>query len=150
VKDINWKTVLAVLAVAAAVVLAWRMIPTGPGLDLTDETLALSHGKNQIASVPFGEIRGMSLSSEFDTGEMTEGERRGHYLTGSWKNNDLGNYTLCVNDQIEMYITVETDSSAVVFNYESAATTQGIFEMLKGALTDNGYEVSFEQPFSPS
>jgi len=150
VKNIDWKAVLAVLAVVVAVILVWRLIPAGPGLDLTDEILSLSQGKDQLASIPFGEIRSMSLTDEFDTGETAGGERKGHYLTGGWKNDDLGDYTLCINDQIGMYIIVETDSSAVVFNYESAATTRGIFDMLQGALTDNGYEVSFEQSVSPS
>lgn len=128
-----------VLIFLAALLLFRQFTPPSANLSLEGEALSVSDGDTVDVSLPFAGIRSVSLIESLERGEMVDGTSTRRIARGIWKNEAYGEYTLCVNEKIGCCLVVQTGSRTLVYNYESAETTRGIYDMLLQAFGDLGY-----------
>lgn len=128
-----------VLIILCALLLFRHFAPPSAGLSFEGEALRISDGDAVDVTLPFAEIRAVSLIGTLERGEMADGTSTRRIARGTWKNDAYGEYTLCISEKINCCLVVQTDSRTLVYTYESAQTTRGIYDMLLQALRDFGY-----------
>lgn len=108
-----------------------------------DDALELNCYDQHPLSIPFGDIRALTQTADFDVGTLVDGVEDKKARCGVWRNDALGDYTLYGQKPLTHYVIVTTDAQTVAFNYESDAVTDAIFQSLCRALDEKGisYEV---------
>lgn len=133
------RSCFTILTILAALLLFWHFTPPSANFSLEGEALCVADGDTVDVSIPFAEIRAISLIGTLERGEMVRGTSTRHIARGIWKNDAYGEYTLCINERISCCVAIQADNQTLVYNYESSETTQGIYDMLVQALCDLGY-----------
>lgn len=128
-----------ILIILVVLFLFWHFTPPSANLSFEGESLSVTDGDTVDVSIPFAEIRTVSLLGTLERGEMVRGTSTSRIARGIWKNDAYGEYTLCINEKINCCVVIQADNQALVYNYESSETTQSIYDMLVQALCDLGY-----------
>lgn len=105
-----------------------------PGAD----SLYLSSRTGQEITIPYETISSAELISSLDPGSLMEGTDNSRMRCGLWHNNAFGDYRLFTLKKITDYIVLTTDGGVVVFNYESTAVTDSIYDNLLTLLSEKG------------
>lgn len=131
------KTFLTVLAIAVAFLVLTRLFgDTSIGISFGDDAMTLTAPRQYSITVDYDDILTLELTDSFETGTQLSGGENRRYVWGEWENAD-GRCLLCVSKKIDNAVVVTTvDGERVLFNYESADTTQGIHRMLLELLAD--------------
>lgn len=88
--------------------------------------------------IPYDEITGIELVDDMDYGARVGGYAGADYLSGNFKNDDLGRYTLAVHKSTNLCIVVHrTSDSPVVFNLADNDSTRAFYETLSDAVEAN-------------
>ena len=67
---------------------------------------------------------------EIDFGTLIDGVDDGKEKSGRWKNDEFGQYLLCVNAKVNPCIVLHTEEQTIVINYESQQSTQALYDAL--------------------
>lgn len=132
------KTFLTVLAIAAAFLALTQLFgDTTVGISFGDDVMTLTAPRQYTVSVAYDDIRSLELTDSFDTGTALTGSESRRYAWGEWESPQYGRCTLCVSKKIDNAVVITTaDGETILFNYESADTTQAIHQMLTELLAD--------------
>lgn len=86
-------------------------------------------------SIPYDDIARVDLVEDMDYGTRVGGYAGSDFLSGNFRNDDLGRYTLAVHKSTDLCIVVHrTSGSAVVFNLADEDSTRSFYETLLGML----------------
>lgn len=81
-------------------------------------------------TIKYSEITDIDLVNEIDEGEMVTGLNIRKYKSGSFINDEFGNYTLCIRNNLTKFIIVEYDDKILVFNYNNDEETISLYDEL--------------------
>lgn len=109
------------------------------------DALFLSSYKGDELSISYKDITSVELTDSFDFGTMQHGTDNFRTRCGTWSNKTLGSYHLFTLNKAVDYIILTTDTSTVVFNYESTDVTESLYTALKDLLEEKGLadQISF-------
>ena len=105
----------------------------------SQEGITLSCTEEDSCTIMFDQFTSVELYSKFssfDKGEMLRGTDTHSTCTGVFRNEEFGEYYLCVSPKYESCIVVHQPDSVVVFNYESKETTEDAYHFLQQMLDD--------------
>lgn len=86
--------------------------------------------------IPYDEIAWIELVDGMDYGIRVGGYAGSNFLSGNFRNDDLGRYTLAVYKSTDLCIVVhKTSASAVVFNLADNDSTRAFYEALSEAVS---------------
>lgn len=85
--------------------------------------------------IAYDDIGGIELVEDMDYGTRVGGYAGSDFLSGNFRNNELGKYTLAVHRSTDLCIVVHrTSGSAVVFNLTDEDSTRTFYEELRGVM----------------
>ena len=100
-------------------------------LDFDNDAITVSAPEGFVYGIPLENISDIELIEEFDAGTMITGNQNRKFIWGTWENDALGQYTLCVSKKIDNVILAkEANGNVLAFNYESNETTASLAEMI--------------------
>lgn len=86
--------------------------------------------------ITYDEIAWIELVDSMDYGVRVGGYAGSDFLSGNFRNDDLGRYTLAVHKSTDLCIVVhKTSASAVVFNLDNNDSTRAFYEALSVAVS---------------
>ena len=91
---------------------------------------AADESKREVA---FDEIESVALHddfSDFDKGELVTGNEARTGISGTFRNEQFGEYGLYVTPKYKNYIVMETQEGVIVFNYESREDTVAVYNLI--------------------
>jgi hypothetical protein len=92
-----------------------------------EDALLIQGYKGQEVSIPYGELTRVELTGEVNFGTMINGTDTVRGTSGTWKNDEYGEYSLYINKKVTDYLVLTTDTQTTVFNYESVNVTDNIY-----------------------
>lgn len=92
--------------------------------------------------IPYDSITAIFLVDAPEMGTCLSGEDGSNYRYGLWKNEVLGEYTLCAYKSFSSVIQLTTKAGIYWISYESAQTTEGLYQSIVQTLTQEGYVFS--------
>lgn len=93
-------------------------------------------------SISYDSLDAIVLVETPNFGVCLSGEDGGNYRYGLWKNDELGEYTLCAYRSFTRVIQLTTESETYWISYESEQTTEGLYRSIVQTLTQEGYHFS--------
>lgn len=145
ISKMNWnekkRTQFIAIAFLLVLVIGYALFNSGEEFDLkfVDDTMVFFAPGQQDVVVRLGDIQSLTLTDSFETGEYISGVDSYQYKFGRWKNNDLGEYTLCAHTSVRSFIILKTKQGTVVLNEGSSAGTRDFYEALVTLLRTEGY-----------
>lgn len=95
------------------------------------DTLLVSGPNGFSFSAQLSDIESLTLETAFSPGSCVSGSSEGGYSAGTWENEALGRYQLCIRTKIKSCIVLKTaDGEILAFNFESAGSTSELFRAL--------------------
>lgn len=124
-----WKNMILWLIVIAA--FAFFMQPHDTvSLESFDETLKIQGESGYTIDLVYDEIQNVELIENLDYGVMIKGVDENKEKSGIWKNDEFGEYQLCVNAKIDSCIVLHIENGIQVVNYESNKSTESLYEAI--------------------
>ena len=131
-----WHTTLIWLVVI--VVMGFFLRPNrAVQVQVDDEGLVLTSASGYTINVRYDEIGGAEYREDFDYGSPIDGTDDNQEKSGLWENSELGRYRMCVNAKVAPCIVLTTDEGVLVINYESAKSTQSLYNALLERIANN-------------
>jgi hypothetical protein len=131
-KKTFWINLVIVLALVVIVII--RSVVNGGSdavFSLQEDRLTLGGPGDFTASFAFADVASLEFRENFDRGSCVSGESGKTYTYGVWENAEFGQYTLHVLTKVSDCIVVtQRDGSVIVFNVDSAQTTQEFADSL--------------------
>lgn len=130
---------LVLLAIFVAVTF---IIPNGSHQNLfiwEDTQLRISCPDDSVHTVAYADITRMALVENADLGTCLSGDSSSNYCYGIWENDQLGEYVLCAYRSFSTVIQISTAEEDYWISYESAETTQGLYDSIVRTLCQEGY-----------
>lgn len=88
-------------------------------------------------SVPIASIEKVSYTEEFDPGTRRDGMGSFKLLEGSFKNSELGAYTLYAYKNCHTYVKLHTSTGAIVVNASTPEETRQLYETIEKVVEEN-------------
>ncbi len=144
-RSVKWsqrkKTQMIAIIFLLVLVIGYALLNSGESftINLEGDTLMFSYPEMTSVSVNLSDLESISLRSEFDTGEYVSGVDSFRYLFGTWRNDELGEYSLCAHSHVRTFIILKTHNGFVVFNEGSPAGTADFYYAFITLLEQEGY-----------
>ena len=108
-----------------------------------NNAITLDGPQGTFVSIPYEDIRSITLLDSFDRGECIDGGAKYKNVYGTWRCEKYGEYTLMARTKVDEHIAI-TDKSGhtLVFNYESNEVTENLYELILSLLQQQGISVS--------
>jgi len=138
---------LAVLLIIFVVITF--IIPNGSHKNLfawEDTRLLITCPDDTTHSIPYTSITHIALVENADLGTCLTGDSNSTYCYGLWRNESLGDYVLCAYKSFSTVIQLTTAEETYRISYESAGTTQGLYNSIVETLTHEGYSFAIGTP----
>lgn len=124
---ISWALWLAVILVLAQF-MRREVVLT---VTAQEEGLSFLTASGYAAVLEWEEIASVQLKESFPLGTLVEGTDNKKEKSGIWRNEECGEYELIMDAGVESCIVCTKHSGGViVFNFESAASTQSLYEAI--------------------
>lgn len=106
------------------------------GVSFGEDSMTLDAPKDYTITAEYDRIQSLELIDlPEDHGAILSGDENRSFSWGERDSEALGRYTLCIANKIDVAILVTmTDGEKLVFNYESAKTTESMLDMLSQLL----------------
>lgn len=125
----SWRTILLWLVVIAA--MAFFMHPRrAVDMDGNDDSLTLSSASGYEVTIRYDRVESVELRDSFDFGMLIDGIDAKKEKSGAWRNDEFGDYRLCVDARISSVIVLTGDDSVMVVNYGSEKSTESLYDAL--------------------
>lgn len=124
-----WKTIviwIIVIAILSMVMQPHRTVST----EGFDGRLEVQSNSGYTIDIDYENVEKIELRENLDYGRMLDGTDQSKEKSGLWENEEFGEYRLCVNAKIDLCIALETPSGVFVVNYESAKSTESLYEAI--------------------
>lgn len=110
---------------------------TSTYLDFGDDKLTVTAPESFIYTVDYDKIDQVELLDEFEPGTMVSGGETRKYQWGTWENETMGKYTLCVSKRIDNALLIShSDGELLILNFESDKTTEALLDLFHDLLAD--------------
>jgi|GEM_PF-4338888 len=103
----------------------------------TDGALEITTADKEVFDIPYDGIVSVEERTSFTPGDAVKAKSNSAYKSGTYRNEELGEYTLAVTNRIDRYIIAETADGTIVFNYDNSETTHSMYEGLVKMKADN-------------
>ncbi len=117
---------IIIVFILAMVLKPYRIVNT----EAFDGSLQIRGYSGYTIDVAYTEIESAELLKDLDYGVLIEGTDKKKEKSGIWENEMFGEYQLCVNTAINDCIILRTASDTLVINYESAKSTENLYEAI--------------------
>ena len=130
-----WKNLIICLVVVAVLV-----VLMGPqssvSMEALDQELVMKGTSGYTLRTTYAEIRQAELRESLEYGAVVNGESGKREKSGTWKNEEFGEYRLCVDAKVNSCIVLYMESEIHVINIESNESTASLYEAIL-KLVDN-------------
>ena len=120
---IIWLVVIAVLAIF--------MNPGSPvSMEALEGEFVMQGNSGYIVRITYAEIQFMELREGLDYGMLVSGVDGKKEKSGTWENEEFGEYQLCVDAKVSSCIILHTKTGIQVVNIESDKSTAGLYKAI--------------------
>jgi hypothetical protein len=129
-QDVTQKTIRILGLCLLAGILIYLLTKNTEGISVAvkDDHLALSHSLGASFDIIFKDILSVTETQALELGQNVSGTQAQDYRFGVWKNDEFGEYNLCIYANVERYIVVKTTTATFVFNLDSADATDSFYK----------------------
>jgi hypothetical protein len=100
----------------------------GISVAVKDDHLSLSYYSGDSFDIVFKDILSVTENQALDPGQYVSGTQAKDFRFGVWKNDEFGEYNLCIYANVMRYIVVKTTTTTSVFNLESIDATDSFYK----------------------
>jgi hypothetical protein len=100
----------------------------GISIAVKDDHLSLSFSSGDSFNIIYKGILSVTENQALDPGQYVSGTQEKNYRFGVWKNDEFGEYNLCIHANVIRYIVVKTSTATFVFNLESVDATDSFYK----------------------
>lgn len=108
-------------------------------IPLLEETkFSMTDLEGNVHSFAYADIKNIELRkglSNFNRGELIDGIETRTYFSGTYSNDEFGEYQLLVKRKISTFIVVYLPEKIIVLNYESDDTTEMLYKSFTEDIT---------------
>lgn len=119
---------ICLLLVAVLTVLINPRSPVS--MEALDEELVVQGSSGGAVRITYSEIQYAELRESLDYGVVVRGEDGKRERSGIWKNEEFGEYQLCVDAKIKSCIVLHMKSGIQVVNIESDQSTASLYDAI--------------------
>lgn len=124
-----WKNLIICLVIV--IVLAVFMDPQSPvSMEALDKELLIKGNSGYTIRIIYAEIQHSELRESLDYGVIVSGENERREKSGTWRNEEFGEYRICVDAKVDYCIVLYTESEIQVVNIESNESTASLYEAI--------------------
>lgn len=124
------------------IVILSRFMGGGLAVNVTMDAdrLYLETKSGYVSQIMWEDIQSVELTDDVRYGVVIDGENGAKEKSGVWRNDEFGEYELCISTKFSKYIVCVSQSGhVIVFNYESEASTNSLYDaMMKKIKTNDG------------
>lgn len=129
-KDLIFITVIFVVVIVFSLVSGGNVIE----VNFQSESVSIQATGFEFTML-YADVEKIELTALPEFGTMEKGTDTAALKSGNWKNDELGEYHLCVIPSVDRCIRVTLkDGRTVVFNYKEAENTEGVFSIFQDNL----------------
>jgi hypothetical protein len=122
------KIILGICLLAAIIIYMVSTDTESISVAVNDDYLILSYSSGDSFEIKLIDITSVKEKRNLDLGKFVSGIETKKYSFGVWKNDEFGEYNLCIYSNVEKYIVVETTTNIFVFNIESDDATDSFYQ----------------------
>jgi hypothetical protein len=122
------KIILGICLLAAIIIYMVSTDTESISVAVNDDYLILSYSSGDSFEIKLIDITSVKEKRNLDLGKFVSGIETKKYNFGVWKNDEFGEYNLCIYSNVEKYIVVETTTNIFVFNIESDDATDSFYQ----------------------
>lgn len=139
----NLRMYLSIICVVIIVysIFARNVADSSSGIRITPRGIRL-FGPEEMEDmfVSFDDLISAETITSIDYGEKINGVDTSDYCYGTWRNEEYGEYGLCIRPKIHTYVLAQTSDGTYVFNAEGETTTEQIPQAIKDYLEKKAAE----------
>jgi hypothetical protein len=115
---------------------------SGSDISWSEDSVSITDKDGETVTLQYKDINRAQLLDTWDMGENVSGDETKSYTSGVRQNDDVGQFTTCINRNVDKFIVLYTDSDIWVLNYESEDVTEDIYDSMLETFSTKGYTVS--------
>ena len=112
----------------------------GISIGVNDNNLSFAHSSGDSFEINYQDILSVEETPDLDPGIHISGIKTEKSKFGIWENNEFGEYTLSINNNVERYIVVKTYERIFIFNLESLDATDNFYKSFTELLQEKQVE----------
>jgi hypothetical protein len=128
-QDVTRKTIRILGLCLLAGVLIYLLTKNTESISVAvkDDHLSLSSSSGDSFDISYKDILAVTETPALDPGRYVSGSQTKNYRFGVWKNDEFGEYNLCIYADVGRYIVVKTTAATFVFSLESVDATDSFY-----------------------
>ena len=134
-KSFIWKNIIIWLIVLTAMAVFLNR-GSAVGMKSSDRELVVSGNSGASVTIAYADIQTIEMREYLDYGTVVDGVDGKKEKSGTWKNEEFGEYRLCVDAKVNSCIVLYMESEIQVINIESNESTASLYEAIL-KLVDN-------------
>lgn len=128
------KEILSVVVVWVAILVIFGVFNKGGGTEsfvqIEKEGFTLRSVTGESLKVNWEEIQNVEKRDSVDFGTVVSGTDTADQKSGTFHNDEFGDYRLFADPDISNYLIITTDETTLVMNYESEKSTDSFYDAL--------------------
>ena len=124
------KTRLLFWFVLLAAIILFSLIykPKKITLAVEENFLSCSYTSSEPLKIHFSDILSINLQKDLEIGEYISGIQTKDHHFGVWKNDQFGEYKLCIEMDVHLFLVIFTPEDKYVINFESEDSTESFYK----------------------